>query len=426
MVISQLEITMDSIRLLHPMARAWLLDGPLSAHVNAFQALLERSRYAEGSMDKGLRALAHFAHWMTRCRLSAEQIDEALVEQFLDSHLPRCDCHATAARAHGDLRASLAHLLTSLREQHVILELPGPSGPIAEELSRYNVHMRDARGLAIGTREHRLAMVSRLLLCKFAGRDIAIGELQPEDVRGFIATELTRVNSVSHASALAAALRAYFRYRATCGDALHALLGVISSPARWSLASLPRALTTEEVQRLLAHCTQARPTPLRVLAMVRLALDLGLRVGEIARLELADFDWRAGTVTLKRTKSRRQDVLPLPAATGQALAEYLQHERPASTLPTLFVRRVAPHDKPIGVDMVRSVIGNALRSAGIAHSRCHSLRHTLACRLVNSGSSIKEVADVLRHRSLNTSLIYAKLDLQLLAEVALPWPGSAA
>ena len=417
---------MDSISSLHPMARAWLLDGPLSAHVDAFQALLERGRYAEGGMDKGLRALAHFAHWMTRCRLSAEQIDEALVEQFPDFHLPRCDCHAAASRAHGDLSANLSHLFTSLREQRVILELPGPSGPIADELHRYNVHMRDARGLAIGTREHRLGTVSRLLLRKFGGRDVAIGELQPEDVRGFIATELTRVNSVSHASALAAALRAYFRYRATCGDALHALLGVISSPARWSLASLPRALTTEQVQRLLAHCAQAQPTPLRALAMVRLVLDLGLRVGEIARLELADFDWRTGTLTLKHTKSRRQDLLPLPAATGQALAEYMRHERPTSSLPTLFLRRLAPHDKPIGVDAVRSVIGNALRSAGIAHSNCHSLRHTLACRLVNSGSSIKEVADVLRHRSMNTSLIYAKLDLQLLAEVALPWPGSAA
>jgi hypothetical protein len=209
---------------------------------------------------------------MTRCRLTADQIDETLVEQFLDSHLPRCDCHATALRTHGDLRASLAHLLALLREQHVILELPGPSGPIAEELQRYNVHMRDARGIGVGTRGGRLAVVGRLLLCKFAGRAIAIGELQPEDVRGFIATELMRVNSKSHASALAAALRAYSRYRATCGDALHALLGVISSPVRWSLASLPRALTAEEVKRLLAYCTQAGPTPLRLLAMVHLAL----------------------------------------------------------------------------------------------------------------------------------------------------------
>jgi integrase len=186
---------------------------------------------------------------------------------------------------------------------------------------------------------------------------------------------------------------------------------------------LPRALPTEEVQRLEAYCARAKRAPLRLVAMVRLALDLGLRVGEIAKLEIGDFDWRAGTVTLKRTKSQRQDVLPLPAVTGQALSEYMRHERPATTLPSLFVRRLAPHDKPIGVDGVSRAIGRALRSAGISHS-CHSLRHTLACRLVNTGSSIKEVADVLRHRSLDTSLIYAKLDLQLLAEVALPWPGS--
>ena len=176
------------------------------------------------------------------------------------------------------------------------------------------------------------------------------------------------------------------------------MLGVISSPARWSLASLPRALKAEEVQRLLTHCAQVKRMPLRLLAMVHLALDLGLRVGEIAKLEMDDFDWRAGTVALKGTKSRRQDVLPLPAATGQALAAYVMHERPLTTLPSVFVRRMAPHNWPIGVDAVSSGIGHALRHAGIARGS-HSLRHTMACRLVNNGSSIKEVADVLRHRS---------------------------
>src|SRR3990167_9040321 len=156
MVISQLEITMDLILSMHPMARAWLLDGPLSSYVGAFQALLERGRYAEGSSETALRAWSHFAHWMTKCQVSAEQIDDALVEQFLDSHLPRCDCHPAALRTRSGLSASLGHLLAFLREQHVIVELPGPSGPIAEELNRYNVHMRDARGLAIGTREDRL------------------------------------------------------------------------------------------------------------------------------------------------------------------------------------------------------------------------------------------------------------------------------
>lgn len=107
---------MDLISSMHPMARAWLLDGPLSSYVEAFRATLDRGRYAEGSMATALRAWSHFAYWMTKCRLSAEQIDEALVEHVLDSHLPRCDCHAAALRTHSDLRASLRHLL-DLREQ---------------------------------------------------------------------------------------------------------------------------------------------------------------------------------------------------------------------------------------------------------------------------------------------------------------------
>jgi integrase len=129
-------------------------------------------------------------------------------------------------------------------------------------------------------------------------------------------------------------------------------------------------------------------------------------------------------VTLKRTKSVRQDVLPLPAATGEALAEYLRNERPSTFIKAIFVRLKAPHDKPIGTDAIRAAISRALRCSGIPHGRSHSLRHTLACRIVNSGGSIKEVADVLRHRSLNTSRIYAKLDQHSLIEVALPWPGS--
>ena len=425
MLVSQLETNMDPFRTLHPLARAWLLDGPLSSHLDAFLALLEQGGYAEGSIEKRLRALAHFAHWMTRCRLVAQQLDEDFVDQFLNHHLPRCDCHAAALRTHGDLSAGLGHLLAVLRQQRVIPERPLPTGPVAEELCRYNAHMRDARGLAARTREGRLSIVGQLLLWKFADRAFTINELQAEDLRSFIAQELNRVNTVSSAAALAGALRAYFRYRSTCGDVVHALLGVIASPARWTLASLPRSLTADEVRRLMAYCEQTRSAPRRLLAMVRLALDLGLRGGEIAKLELCDIDWRAGTLTLKHTKSHRQDVLPLPEATGEALAEYLRHERPTSTIATVFVRRYAPHNQPVGVGAVRGAIGKALRRAGIPQGRSHSLRHTLACRLINSGGSIKEVADVLRHRSLNTSLIYAKLDHRRLAEVALPWPGSA-
>jgi integrase len=315
-------------------------------------------------------------------------------------------------------------LRAGLREAHVIAQPAALTDPITEELRRYNTHMRNARGLAAATRRGRLRMVERLLLAQFSGRAVVVGELQPEDLRRFIADQLRSLSTTSNAITITAALRAYLRYRASCGDAVQPLLAVIASPAHWSLASLPRALKPEEVDRLLSSFTGTLASPCRGLAVVRLAFDLGLRSIEINRLQLADIDWRTGSLTLKRTKSRRQDILPLPMATGRALAAYLRHERPKTSDRAVFVRHRAPYDRPIGVDAIRRVLRDAFRRVGIPHGRTHALRHTLACRLISQGGSIKEVADVLRHRSLNTSMIYAKLDHGALAGVALPWPGS--
>jgi integrase len=152
---------------------------------------------------------------------------------------------------------------------------------------------------------------------------------------------------------------------------------------------------------------------------------LGLRSSEVAKLQLTDIDWRAGTVMLRHTKSLREDILPLPEVTGQALADYVQQERPRTTNPAVFVRTLAPRDQPIGQDAIRQVIRDAYKRIGLNHGRSHALRHTLACQLLEGGSSLKDIADVLRHRSLNTTLIYAKLDNRNLVAIALPWPGSA-
>jgi integrase len=157
---------------------------------------------------------------------------------------------------------------------------------------------------------------------------------------------------------------------------------------------------------------------------VRCALDLGLRAGEIARLTISDIDWRAGTVTLRGTKSRRQDILPLPVDTGQALADYLQYERPPTSSSAVFVRCRGSLGQPVSSSAIQKVITRAFRRVGLPHTGSHTLRHTLACRLVENGSSLKEVADLLRHRSIQTTLVYAKLDTPQLLTVALPWPGS--
>ena len=295
--------------------------------------------------------------------------------------------------------------------------------PIADELRRYDEHLRDVRGLAAGTRRNRCRIVGQLLRKKFAGGVINIAKLRPVDVRRFIARQREDACSHSFASQVASTLRSYLRYRTICGDSVARVVAVISSPVQWRLASLPRALKPAEVQRLLGALPSER-WPRRRYALIRCALDMGLRAGEIANLLIGDIDWRQGTVTLKRTKSRRQDILPLPMATGQALADYLQHERPVSPSPAIFVRRCDSRDIPITTAAVQNVIRRACQRVGLTGSGSHVLRHTLACRLLESGSSLKEVADVLRHRSLETTRIYAKLDTPKLTGVALPWPGS--
>ena len=295
--------------------------------------------------------------------------------------------------------------------------------PVTDELSRYDDHLRDVRGLAAGTRRNHCRIVAQLLRKKFAGGVVNMATLRPVDIRRFIARQLGDSPSHSAAAQVATALRSYLRYRAICGDSVAGLSAVIFSPVQWKLASLPRALKPDEVQRLLGAFPIGRWSR-RGYAIVRCALDMGLRAGEIANLLIDDIDWREGTVTLKGTKSRRQDILPLPMATGQALADYLQHERPATPSRAIFVRRRDSRDVPITTAAVQKVIHHACRRAGLPESGAHVLRHTLACRLVENGSSLKEVADVLRHRSLETTRIYAKLDTPNLVEVALPWPGS--
>ncbi len=296
--------------------------------------------------------------------------------------------------------------------------------PIAEELRRYNEYLRDVRGLAEKSRQDRIRVANWFLRQSFTGRAVRIAGLRPCDVRRFLARQLDAHRTTSNAAHLASALRSYLRYRSTCGDRVGALAAVISTPVHWKLATLPRALKPGEVDRLLNSFTGDLHWPKRGFAMVRCALDIGLRSCEIAHLNIGDIDWRNGTVTLRGTKSLRQDILPLPMETGQALAAYLRHERPATAHPAVFVRQIAGQDYPITSSAVQKVIKRACSRAGLVQYSAHALRHTLACRLVENGSSLKEVADLLRHRSLNSTLIYAKLDTPKLAAVAMPWPGS--
>lgn len=404
----------DSIRVSRA---AWLRGSFLAPFVPAYWRRLMERQYAPDTVQHYMCGLAHFAHWSRRARFELDSVGRA-VDRFIDEHLPRCRCPHPVLRGPLLVRAALRHLQAVLADHGIHDDLRSVD-PVDDELRRFDEHLRDANGLASSTRQRRRTVVASLLHTTSSMTPSA------DELRAFVAQEISRLSPVGGA-AVATALRSYLRFRAFEGDHVKQLLPLIVSPAHWRLAGLPQTLLHAEVEQLLSAFPPNLPSRRRAYAMVRCIVDLGLRTSEVIGLSLDDIDWEAGTVRIAKGKSRRIDVMPLPQTTGSAIADYVRFERRQTINRRVFVRHVAPVDEPVGTTVVRRAVLEAYRRSGLPHTRIHILRHTLASRLLDTGGTLKEVADVLRHRELNTTMIYAKVDLGRLAAVAMPWPGSAA
>jgi integrase/recombinase XerD len=396
----------------------------LSAHVGACLHELIDQGYAKLTVDRYRCGLGHFSHWLTRDKIAWIGQEEASVRRFLTTHLPSCDCSGRYPCDRRILSAALHQLLRSLRTRgHITAGNPG-AGTIEEEVQRFDAYLEGICGLAAKTCRTRTDFVRRFLSARFARGLIDLADCSPQQIRQFVtgATQGWRQSSVA---VLCGALRSYLRFRALRGECTDTLMAAVPRVAQWRAASLPTALSEAEIERFLSNFIRTTTEGRRNYAIALCLVGLGLRAGEVARLQLEDLNWREGTLQLKRTKGKRIDVLPLPVRTGQAIVQYLERRTARRPNRALFVRQRPPLDAPLTVEIVSAAMRQVYARAGIAKpwSGTHCLRHSLACRLVNAGIPLKEIADVLRHRSLNTTTIYAKVNVTQLASVALPWPG---
>ncbi len=413
---------MDVLTSIHPLPGQWLNRSDLADIAPLYVQRLASLGYACHTQRVYLYCVAHFAHWKSQCRIKSHDLAPAHIARFLDAHLPSCRCAQPARRCRHECRAALRQLLATLRDAGIPVA-PREIDAIEDELSRFGRHMEHARGLAINTRNQRLHILRELLMFGRNSTRTAVPLIEVDQLRGFIAQKLSRWSPAS-AQVLATTLRGYLRFRACGGDDVKHLLPVIATPANWRLAPLPATLSDTELDTVLSAFPEQLPSMRRAYAMVRCLVDLGLRAREVVQLRLDDIDWRSGTIRLDHNKSRRVDVLPLPRETGEAIARYMEFERPRTSSRCVFVRHVAPVDAPVGPGIVRRAMREAYERCGSTHTGVHVLRHTLARRVLASGGTLKEVSDLLRHRSLDTSQIYAKVDTSRLSQVALPWPGS--
>jgi integrase len=388
--------------------RAWLENSILQPYVSQYGAHLRRGRYAPSTRRVYLCCIAHFAHWLTEEQCGLSEIGEALVARFLSEHLPTCSCLYPVRRLQYELRAALVQLLEVVRVDGVGVPDPAAKTAIVQELARFDAHMRDVWGLADSTRSQRERIVREFLLAHFGDQRITLSKIGATSVRRFVLGDSGRSPGTIRVNG--GAIGCYLRFRSMSGDRVGELMAAIPRAAHWRLASLPEVLTDIEIDELLRSFDQPFPSYRRAFAMTRCLIDLGLRSSEVVNLRLEDINWADGTIRLIGTKGRRADVLPLPSATGSAIAVYLREERPQTSNRAIFVRHVAPYDEPIEKGVVRRAVLAGYRRCGWTRKGVHILRHSLASRLLRTGVPMKDIA---------------KVDLTSLAAVALPWPGSA-
>src|SRR5215469_2752845 len=394
-------------------------EGPVASYVIPFsQWLVDRGYGLVSTRNKVLMA-AGFSKWLRQKGIELGDIS--------GDHPGRYLLDRAQQPKLGD-NAALRHLLTFLRSQNAIaeeIEADHNPSPVEQHVLAYEQYLQDARGLSRQTIINYRPVVRDLLNFRLSDGEVSLTQLRAVDVTNFVQKRISRLN-MRRAKIMTTALRSFLSYARYRGDITSDLAAAVPIVANWSLSSIPRAIGRDEVARLLASIDRDTPVGCRDYAMILALARLGLRSSELVSLELDDINWVAGKIRVRGKNGQRND-LPLPADVGEAVPDYLRKSRPRNANRRVFLRDKAPIRGFKGPSGLGSIIRRSLRRAGIESPTkgTHQFRHGLASEMLRGGASLGEIGEVLGHRHVQTTAIYAKVDLDALRTLALPWPGEA-
>jgi site-specific recombinase XerD len=393
-----------------------LRRGPLSDPLDRYAAWLVQQGFCRATARLHLVQLADFSRWLEKRHLTLIDIDADVIDLFLADRRRRVRPHSerpTLQRflrlVRPDMDAQAPPLLTASRA-------------ILQDFRRHFVEDRGAAEVSYLSLE---PIIRQFLFDRFPDEKIDLAQVTAEDVVGFVRGHAF-LHSPGRSRLLTTALRAFFRFLYQRGKTTQNLAAVVPRVAMWQGSTVPKFLTSGQVHAVLAHCNRNTAIGKRNYAILLLLSRLGLRADEIVRLSLEEIDWDHGLFTF-RGKGGHWSQMPLPVDVGRAIASYLQHGRPVSDCRRLFLRHTAPKVGFANSGAISTLVRRAISRAHVNSQRkgAHLFRHSLATRLIHEGASLQEIAELLRHRSIETTNIYAKVDFQALRSIALPWIGGA-
>ena len=393
----------------------------IASQIEPFMAGLEAAGYAANTLCTKRAALRRFVDWRQGLKHRTAGPDESEVTEFMEKACrlgPKHRCLASTA-----LSAFLRHLRCRKVIPTRVYKPPETTALVLTR--RYAEFLRNEKGLAELSLRVYLPLVPQLLhFLEKRHRITSLRRLDANVLRSFL-LERSKDRSSEYVRLLATSLRSFLRFLHVEGEIRHNLTAAIPTVRKWSHPGIPKKLTSEEVDRVLAAPDRSTATGRRDYAVLLLLAKLGLRSSEVLSLELGDIRWRTGEVLI-RGKGSRLDLLPLPHDVGAAIARYLRLDRGIRSTQRVFLRTNAPRVPLTGPASIGHIVRRALAQAEVErpmHIAAHLFRHTLASRMLQQGANLQDISQALRHRATSTTEIYAKIDMRTLNEVVRPWPS---
>lgn len=403
----------------------FISTGPLAPLLEELTSQLEEKGYCPSTIHGYIRAARHVTYSIERRQLARRELTPEGLRRFARTHNASCDCPHRERAASASFRSCMAHLLTILRQAGLAGEA-APDTLYADDLEAYAKHMAEVRGLSEESRALHLRTLLPLLQALMPRGRFEPHRLTMSALQDYVSA-LAERSSPHTVRRTVAAIRDFLRFLQMRGIDTAKPLATLKGPRAVSSLSSRKALTMPQMRALLAPLRRPEPLAMRDLAIVLLLGQVGLRRADVARLTVHDFDGRAGVLSVQRSKSRRAFELPVPDEAREAVLRYVRHGRPRVKTSALFVTHAFPYDTGVTPSAVSAVVARAFRRSGIVHSSygAHVLRHTLATQLVAAKQPLKAIADVMRHREIDTTATYVRVDLDRLRAAMCPWPEEA-
>jgi site-specific recombinase XerD len=395
-----------------------LRSGPAGPHLDGFAIQLECNGYSRQTARRHIRGAGHFSAWAEANGSTINALDETglvAFSRYLSSH----ERLKYKTGRYTSTFIGARHFVTFLKISGVVSSLPLSSSTITRPpiVSDFCHWMRNHRGVMESTLNTYCPIVVDLVN--------VLGD-QPEGfeakkLREFVMDRASR-HGISKAKTIVTSVRMFLRFLIAIGKCAPGLDHAIPTIAEWRLSSLPQYLSSEDIERIIEACVPSTPLGVRDRAVILPMARLGLRAGDVAGLKLDDIDWREGTL-LVSGKNRRETLLPLPQDVGDAILHYLEYIRPHVNSNKIFITIRAPF-VPVSRYVITQTAVRAMQRIPIdapSHG-AHVFRHSVATAMLQQGATLQEIGALLRHSSIETTAHYAKVDVNLLEEIAMPWP----